>query len=171
VDDSVNAAWGEPRDRVTVRLRLNDATVTAEVPARQLLADFLRHDRRLTSTTVGCEHGVCGSCTVHIDGRAARSCLMLTAQADGCEVRTLEGIGHNGKATAIQEAIARHHGVQCGFCTAGVVMTLEAADAAECSTTDDIRRLLSGNVCRCTGYQKIVDAVADAWEVHDERER
>lgn len=160
--------WARPRQMIDVELTLNGAQVTTRVPARQLLIDFLRTDRRLTSTTVGCEHGVCGSCTIHVDGTAARSCLVLTAQADGCEIRTLEGIGQPGEPTPVQEAIARHHGVQCGFCTSGIVMTLEAADPSQHQSKEQIRHLLSGNVCRCTGYHKIVEAVADAWGVTDE---
>jgi aerobic-type carbon monoxide dehydrogenase small subunit (CoxS/CutS family) len=142
---------------------VNGSAVSGDVPARRLLIDFLRSDLRLTGTTVGCEHGVCGSCTVHVDGAAARSCLILAAQADGCEIRTIEGIGSEGELTAIQDAVARHHGVQCGFCTAGIVMTLEAAAPSAHGSAAAVRELLAGNVCRCTGYQKIVDAVLDVW--------
>lgn len=167
MDDMHEPTWAEPRGQVTVGMTLNGVHISADVPARQLLSDFLRSDQGLTRLTVGCEHGVCGSCTIHVDGEAARSCLMLTAQADGGDIRTPEGISEDDRLTPVQEAIARHHGVQCGFCTAGIVMTLEAADPALHRTKADIRQLLAGNICRCTGYQKLVEAVADAWGVSD----
>ncbi len=132
------------------------------VESRTTLADFLRHDLELTGTHIGCEHGVCGACTVLVDGLSSRSCLMLAAQADGRAVETIEGTaGNDGDLNAIQRAMIEHHGVQCGFCTPGVVMTLielrrnlNGRPIGE----DEVRRALSGNLCRCTGYQGMVDA-------------
>jgi carbon-monoxide dehydrogenase small subunit len=133
------------------------------VPVRQLLSDLLRDDLRLTGTHVGCEHGVCGACTVEVDGVAVRACIMLAVQADGKQIRTVEGLAHERQLTEMQEAFHRHHALQCGFCTPGFLVTLACADPSEWPDVHAIRELLSGNLCRCTGYQQIVHAVIDAW--------
>jgi aerobic carbon-monoxide dehydrogenase small subunit len=143
-----------------VRFELNGKDVCAHVRPRTTLADFLRHDLRNTGTHVGCEHGVCGACTVIVDGAAVRSCLMLAVQAGGAHVTTVEGLTSEDALSPLQAAFRRHHALQCGFCTAGILMTAHAlltnepdADRAR------IREVLSGNVCRCTGYVPIVEAV------------
>ena len=125
------------------------------------LADFLRHELRLTGTHVGCEHGVCGACTVLVDGRSARSCLMLAVQASGSEVTTIEGIAPSPtELHPLQQALSEHHGLQCGFCTPGIVTTLvEFLRDCPNPTEEEVRVAISGNLCRCTGYQGIVDAV------------
>ena len=133
------------------------------VSSRKLLSDVLRDDLGLTGTHVGCEHGVCGACTVVVDDLAVRSCLMFAVQADGSSVTTVEGLAQNGKWSAMQRAFNEHHGLQCGFCTAGFLMTLSNVDPEDYETDTEIRELLSGNLCRCTGYQNIVPAVKAAW--------
>jgi aerobic-type carbon monoxide dehydrogenase small subunit (CoxS/CutS family) len=142
---------------------INGVAVTIEVSDRVTLADTLRDKLRLTGTHVGCEHGVCGACTVIVDGLAVRSCLMLAVQVDGAEITTVEGLSENGKLSALQDAFRRHHALQCGFCTSGILTTmhallLEQPDAGE----ERIREVLSGNLCRCTGYIPIVEAVLEA---------
>jgi aerobic carbon-monoxide dehydrogenase small subunit len=147
--------------------RTRDITVTvngtaheASVEPRLLLADFLRHTLGLTGTHVGCEHGVCGACTVLVDGDSARSCLMLAVQADGRKVETVESLGRIGQMNALQESFHEHHALQCGFCTPGMLMT--ATDLLRkypLASDDDIRRGISGNLCRCTGYEHIVKAI------------
>jgi carbon-monoxide dehydrogenase small subunit len=136
----------------------------ATVPVRVTLADFLRHGLRLTGTHLGCEHGVCGACTILLDGQSARSCLMLAVQADGCEVTTVEALASDPKTLhPLQQAFHDHHGLQCGFCTPGILMTLiELLRDNPNPTEDDIRVGISGNLCRCTGYQNIVVAALDA---------
>ena len=144
-------------------LRVNGRAVEADVNVRTNLADFLRQQIGLTGTHVGCEHGVCGACTIIVDGRPVRSCLMLAVQADGAEVETVEGLGTPESLSALQWAFSSHHALQCGFCTPGMLMTLEALLRVNSSPTrDEIRDVLSGNLCRCTGYQGIVDAALDA---------
>ena len=147
-----------------IAVTVNGARREATVPVRVTLADFLRHELRLTGTHLGCEHGVCGACTVLLDGRSARSCLLLAVQADGCEVMTVEGLAADGKALhPLQQAFHDHHGLQCGFCTPGILMTLvELLRDNPNPTEDDIRVGISGNLCRCTGYQNIVLAALDA---------
>ena len=136
-----------------------------EVEPRLLLSDFLRHDLGLTGTHVGCEHGVCGACTVLLDGAAVRSCLMFAVQADGHEVTTVEGLAHNGELHPIQQAFHEAHALQCGFCTPGFLMTLVPWLKENPNPTDhEIREALSGNLCRCTGYANIVAAVCRAAE-------
>ena len=130
------------------------------VEPRMLLSDVLRQTLGLTGTHVGCEHGVCGACTVMVDGDSVRSCLMLAVQADGAEIRTVEHMGKVDALSPLQEAFREHHGLQCGFCTPGMLMT--CADALQkypLRTDSEIRDVLSGNLCRCTGYQGIVEAV------------
>jgi carbon-monoxide dehydrogenase small subunit len=151
----------QPRRQVA--MTINSEPVTAAVDGRLLLSDFLRDTLGLTGTVVGCEHGVCGSCTIHLDGVAVRSCLMLAAQADGGEVTTIEGITPPGGLTAMQQSFADHHGLQCGFCTSGILMTLSSVNPADYTDDEAVRHLLSGNICRCTGYQKIVESVRAAW--------
>lgn len=130
------------------------------VDPRLLLSDYLRINLGLTGTHVGCEHGVCGSCTVLIDGASTRSCLMLAIQANGLEINTVESLGSPEKLNPLQKAFNEHHGLQCGFCTPGMLMTAtEMLQKYPLKTDEEIRELLSGNLCRCTGYQGIVDAV------------
>jgi len=156
---------------VDITLRVNGAACTGSPEARKTLADFLRDDLNLTGTHLGCEHGVCGACTVILDGRAVRSCLMLAVQAAGSEVTTIEGLAMKGEGEAggelgpVQRAMWDSHSFQCGFCTPGMVMQAVAflgdhPDADE----QQIREALSGNICRCTGYQSIVDGVLLAAE-------
>ena len=143
-----------------ITVSVNGAAYTRAVEARTTLADFLRDDLDLTGTHVGCEHGVCGACTVIVDGRPARSCLMLAVQAADHEVTTVEGLAPDGTLGPLQQALADSHGFQCGFCTPGFLMSATAflgahPDAGE----QEIREALSGNICRCTGYQSIIDGV------------
>ncbi len=150
-------------ERVLVLLTVNGKELTREVPARLTLADFLRHELELTGTHLGCEHGVCGACTVLVDGHAVRSCLMLAAQADGASVVTIEGMAKDGALTPLQQAFIDHHGLQCGFCTPGVLATLTELLATNPDPSEaEVRAWLSGNLCRCTGYQGIVDAALAA---------
>ena len=144
-----------------VRVGVNGKSYEREVEPRLLLSDFLRHDLGLTGTHVGCEHGVCGACTILLDGEPVRSCLMLAVQADGHELSTVEGLAPApGELHPLQEAFWEAHGLQCGFCTPGFLMTLVPFLEENPSPTEhEIRHALSGNLCRCTGYQHIVDAV------------
>ena len=146
-----------------VRLTVNGTAYEREVAPRMHLGDFLREELRLTGTHLGCEHGVCGACTVVVDGVPARACLMLAVQADGAEIRTVEGLARDGTLHPIQEAFWNRHGLQCGFCTPGMLTTL-AAVLEENPEIDEpgIREAISGNICRCTGYESIVDAALDA---------
>jgi carbon-monoxide dehydrogenase small subunit len=146
-----------------VRFVLNGKQVTVEVEPRMTLADFLRQRLRLTGTHVGCEHGVCGACTVLVDGEAVRACLMLAVQAEGSEVVTIEGLSDGEKLTPLQESFRKHHALQCGFCTPGFITTAHALLSREpdCDAAR-VREVLSGNICRCTGYVPIVNAVLDA---------
>ena len=144
----------------STRLTVNGAPVEAAIEARLTLADLLRDELGLTGTHLGCEHGVCGACTVLLDGEAVRSCLVLAVQAEGREVRTVEGLADGDQLGPVQQAFWEAHGFQCGFCTPGFVMTTVAL-LEENPTADEaeIREALSGNICRCTGYQSIVDGV------------
>lgn len=147
-------------DHAGISLQLNGETLAVTVETRLNLADFLRNQLGLTGTHVGCEHGVCGACTVRVDGRIVRSCLMLAVQADGCAVETIEGLDPSGCITRLQQAFHRHNALQCGFCTPGMLLTaLELLTENPRPTRDEIREHLSGNYCRCTGYQAIIDAV------------
>jgi carbon-monoxide dehydrogenase small subunit len=143
-------------------LQVNGIGYDISVEPRKTLADALRDECGLTGTHLGCEHGVCGACTILVDGASARSCLMLAVQADGCSILTIEGLSAQGaELHPIQQALADHHGLQCGYCTPGVVMTLLELDHdrnGRALDETDIRAALSGNLCRCTGYQGIVDA-------------
>lgn len=150
------------QNAVTITLTINGLTHARAVDARLLLSDFLRHDLGLTGTHVGCEHGVCGACTILLDGRSARSCLTLAIQADGASIETVEGLGRMGDLGRVQQAFRDHHGLQCGFCTPGFLMTItDMLRHHALESDDDIREALSGNICRCTGYQHIVDAVRE----------
>ena len=151
-----------PDPRVAVSMTVNGERIEREVSPRMLLSDFIRHELRLTGTHVGCEHGVCGCCTVIIDGRAGRSCLAFAVQADGAEIRTIESVaGPDGTLHPVQQAFRECHGLQCGYCTPGFVMAivdyLEGNEDPDLSD-DAIRAVLSGNLCRCTGYKNIVAA-------------
>jgi aerobic carbon-monoxide dehydrogenase small subunit len=148
---------------VKIRVSVNGAPVSADVEPRLLLADWLRQDLRLTGTHLGCEHGVCGACTVLVDGRAVRSCLMFAVQADACEVRTVESLATDGELSNVQSAFQAEHGLQCGFCTPGFIVSATAfLETCPNPTDDQIREALSGNLCRCTGYQGILRAVRRA---------
>jgi carbon-monoxide dehydrogenase small subunit len=153
----------EPVTSMTVELTVNGSVVRREVPVRMLLSDFLRDELTLTGTHVGCEHGICGACTVIIDGDAVRSCLCLAVQANGREVVTVEGLNAEEGLNDLQQSFKEHHALQCGFCTAGFLTTISAANPEEHVDDDAIRELLSGNICRCTGYDGIVAAVRHAW--------
>jgi carbon-monoxide dehydrogenase small subunit len=143
-----------------IAVTVNGARHEAAVEPRLLLADFLRHTLKLTGTHVGCEHGVCGACTVLVDGDSARSCLMLAVQADGKNIETVESLGRIGTLNALQNSFHEHHALQCGFCTPGILMTVtDLMRKYPLASDDDIRKGLSGNLCRCTGYQHIVAAV------------
>ena len=147
---------------IAISLTVNGEAVTRRVAPRINLADFLRHKLGLTATKVGCEQGVCGACTVRVNGTIARACLTLAVQMDGATVETLEGLSGRGRIAALQQAFAERNAAQCGYCTAGMLLT--AAELIEREPDADrqtIRQLLSGNYCRCTGYQAIIDAVED----------
>jgi carbon-monoxide dehydrogenase small subunit len=150
-------------ERHAIACTVNAQPVERDVDARLLLSDFLRHDLALTGTHVGCEHGVCGACTVLVDGNPTRSCLMLAVQADGRAIETVEGLTPpGGELTPLQAAFRKHHALQCGFCTPGFLMSATAyvRDAGD-PTRREIAEALSGNICRCTGYSGIIDAVED----------
>ncbi len=150
---------------IPIELTVNDEARRATVEPRKTLADVLREDLRLTGTHLGCEHGVCGACTVILDGRAVRSCLVFAVQARGAEVTTVEGLAPDGELTPVQGAFEAEHGLQCGFCTPGFVVSATALlDRNPDPSDDEIREGLSGNLCRCTGYQGILRAVRVAAE-------
>jgi aerobic-type carbon monoxide dehydrogenase small subunit (CoxS/CutS family) len=150
---------------LSLTLDVNGKASEATVEPRTTLADCLRNELHLTGTHLGCEHGVCGACTVLVDGRTARSCLMLAAQAEGCRVTTIEGLSGEGELEPLQQAFWDRHGLQCGFCTPGVLMTLTELLRDEPNANEDaIRLALSGHLCRCTGYQNIVAAALSAVE-------
>lgn len=147
-----------------VRFTLNGRSVEGDASPRLLLTDFLRHTLGVTGTHVGCEHGVCGACTIEIDGAPARACLTLAVQVDGCALRTVEGLApEQGRLSVLQEAFRRHHALQCGFCTAGILMSLDIylRNHPEPSETE-LREYLGGHLCRCTGYVPIINAALDA---------
>jgi len=147
-------------DKMPIRLRVNGRDFDLEVAPRKLLSDTLRDDCRLTGTHVGCEHGVCGACTVLVDGRPTRSCLVFAVQMQGCEIATVESVAAGGQLSPLQQALHEEHGLQCGFCTPGIVMTFEAFLRDHPDPTDEqIREALAGNLCRCTGYHNIVAAI------------
>jgi aerobic-type carbon monoxide dehydrogenase small subunit (CoxS/CutS family) len=148
---------------IPVDVTVNGRRYHEQVEPRLLLSDFLRHGVGLTGTHVGCEHGVCGACTVRMDGVAIRSCLLLAVQADGCELQTVEGLAPDGELTPLQQAFTECHALQCGFCTPGILMAAsELLERDGAPTRERIEDLLSGHLCRCTGYAPIVEAIARA---------
>ncbi|MGI9007684.1 MAG: (2Fe-2S)-binding protein [Streptosporangiaceae bacterium] len=167
-DDESRAATPGADELFEVNLTVNGVARTARVPARRLLSDCLRHDLRLTGTHVGCEHGVCGACTVLLDGVAVRSCLLLAVTADGGAITTVEGLaGQDGTLSAVQQAFADCHGLQCGFCTPGFLTMITAGLAENPDPSPaQAREMIGGNLCRCTGYQNIVAAVLRAAELN-----
>ena len=155
-----------PGDTVEISVEVNGATVTSQVSPRTLLSDWLRHDQHLTGTHVGCEHGVCGACTIHVDGRPARSCLTLAVQVDGAVITTIEGMETDDGLHPVQQAFTECHALQCGFCTPGFIMSVagfleENQNVTEMSDRE-LREGIAGNVCRCTGYMNIVAATKRA---------
>ena len=153
-----------------ITLKVNGEQRSAEVEDRTLLANFLRDELKLTGTHVGCDTSQCGACTVHVDGRAVKSCTMLAAQAEGCEVVTIEGLAKNGKLHPAQAAFTECHALQCGFCTPGMIMTTAALIKTHPDPTDEqIVHGLEGNLCRCTGYLNIIKAVKHAAELQKAR--
>ena len=143
-----------------ISLTVNGQNVTRRVEARTSLVDFLRYEMGLTGSHVGCEHGVCGACTVRVDGRIVRGCLMIAAQADGTSVETIEGVSDSGEIRLLQDVFVERNALQCGFCTPGMLLTVaELMDQRPNASRQEIREFISGNYCRCTGYQAIVDAV------------
>jgi len=147
-------------ETLQIRLTVNGEPVVRTVPVRQHLVDFLRTDLGLTGAHLGCEHGVCGACSVRVDGAVVRGCLMLAVQADGAEVVTIEGLSDSGEIADLQQAFVERNALQCGFCTPGMLMTAaELLREGTARSREDIRTFLSGNYCRCTGYHAIVDAV------------
>lgn len=152
-----------PRVDATVRVRVNGGEITRTVEVRRTLADFLREDVGLTGTHLGCEHGVCGACTVLLDGQPVRSCLLFAVQADGSEVTTVEALGTVDALSPLQQAFMNHHALQCGFCTPGFLMSAHALLRDDPHpSAEAIRETLTGHLCRCTGYQAIVEAVQAA---------
>jgi len=152
--------------KIPVTITVNDKEYKSDIEPRMLLSDFLRHELGLTGTHVGCEHGVCGACTIMFDGESARSCLMFAVQADGHKITTVEGLAEDkDNLHPLQQSFWEAHGLQCGYCTPGILMTmLPFLKQNPDPTEDEIRHALSGNLCRCTGYQHIVDAVMLAAE-------
>jgi aerobic-type carbon monoxide dehydrogenase small subunit (CoxS/CutS family) len=149
-----------------VSVEINGVPVEAEVEPRLLLSDFIRHEAGLTGTHVGCEHGVCGACTVLLDGEPVRSCLTLATQAEGHQVETVESLAEpDGSLNDLQSAFQKHHGLQCGFCTPGILMSLTSLfRAGEHPSEDQIREYIQGHICRCTGYQQMIAAALEASE-------
>jgi len=151
---------GQFTDRQTIRCRINGQEIEREVEVRELLADFIREDLGLTATHVGCEHGVCGACTVNLNGESVRSCLLFAVQVDGEDLLTVEGLAKDGRMHPLQQSFWDHHALQCGFCTSGFLMS--AYDLLQKNphpSEEEVRQGLSGNLCRCTGYASIVKAV------------
>jgi carbon-monoxide dehydrogenase small subunit len=145
-----------------ITLTVNGAQVTRRVPARQHLVDFLRDELGLTGSHIGCEHGVCGACTVRVNGEIVRGCLMLAVQADGCRVDTVEGLSDSKELARLQKAFHEHNALQCGFCTPGMLMAAQdLLSSGKRVSREEIRAHISGNYCRCTGYQAIVDAIEE----------
>lgn len=159
----------QPVETLEIEFTINGESARRTVPSRFLLVDLLRDGLGLTGTHLGCEQGVCGACTVLVDEVPVRSCTILAAQIDGADVMTVEGITPTDGLSAMQQAFKDHHGLQCGFCTPGLLITLAAVDPVEYPDDRSIRELLAGNLCRCTGYEQIVAAVRAAWQVTDGR--
>jgi aerobic-type carbon monoxide dehydrogenase small subunit (CoxS/CutS family) len=149
--------------RIHLELTVNGKEVQSQVPARLLLSDYLRETLNLTGTHLGCEHGICGSCTILVDGTPTRSCLTLAAQANGCTVTTIEGISPDGDLTSVQQAFNNNHAMQCGFCTSGYIISLHDLLSKNPNASDDeLMDVLGGHLCRCTGYQNIIAAAREA---------
>lgn len=145
---------------VTIKLTVNGTQHTRAIEPRMLLSDFLREELELKGTHVGCEHGVCGTCTVLMDGQSARACLTFAVQADGCEIRTVESLARNGVLHPLQEGFWEKHGLQCGFCTPGMLMmATELVENNPDPTVEQIREAVSSNLCRCTGYYNIIESI------------
>ena len=145
---------------VDITMKVNGQTVSRRIPARTNLVDFVRYDMELTGSHVGCEHGVCGACTIRVNGDIVRGCLMLAAQAEGADVETIEGLTDTGEIADLQKAFHERNAVQCGFCTPGMLLTAQELLQKHASPSrEEIREFISGNYCRCTGYQAIVDAI------------
>jgi carbon-monoxide dehydrogenase small subunit len=152
---------------IDVSITVNGQRIERRIPARTNLVDFVRYELELTGSHIGCEHGVCGACTIRVDGAIVRGCLMLAAQADGSVVDTIEGVSDSGEIADLQQAFLERNALQCGFCTPGMLLTAdELLKTKPEATREDIREFISGNYCRCTGYQAIVDAIE---RVRDER--
>lgn len=150
------------KNQENIELVVNGESLTRTVDHRRNLVDFIRYDLELTGTHVGCEHGVCGACTILVDGKPVRGCLMFAVQANGCEITTLEGIPTTGKAQKLRDAFAKRNALQCGFCTPGMITSaLDYVQNDGDPSEDKIRKHLSGNYCRCTGYQSIIEAIQD----------
>jgi aerobic-type carbon monoxide dehydrogenase small subunit (CoxS/CutS family) len=153
-----------------IALTVNGVREEVAVEARRTLADVLRHDLGHTGTHLGCEHGICGACTVLVDGQPTRACLVFGVQADDCEVETVEGLARDGELNPLQEAFSAHHALQCGFCTPGFLMLATALLRENPDPTDDeIREAMASNICRCTGYQSILEAVRAAADAEEAR--
>ncbi len=160
------------RETVTIRVRVNGTDYERVVESRLLLSDFLRDSVGLTGTHVGCEHGICGCCTVMVDGLTVRSCLMFAIQVDGADVMTVEGLADGGKLHPLQEAFSENHGLQCGFCTPGMLFSaLELLNENPRPTEREIREGISGTICRCTGYYHIVESVKAAAQKLAQKEK
>ncbi|MGH2736485.1 MAG: (2Fe-2S)-binding protein [Actinomycetota bacterium] len=160
----------QPNELVGISVTVNGAVYDVEVESRWLLSDVLRHQLELTGTHVGCEHGVCGCCTVLVDGHPVRSCLMFAVQADGADLTTVEGLGSVEEMHPLQESFMRHHGLQCGYCTPGFLMSaLPIYRQAKDMTDEELRKAISGQLCRCTGYAGILRAIRGAADVESER--
>jgi aerobic carbon-monoxide dehydrogenase small subunit len=154
----------EPTSSLTISVEVNGDTYEREVDARRLLVHFLRDELDLTGTHVGCDTGNCGACTVLVDGKAVKSCMLLAVQADGAKVRTVEGLASgNGELTPLQQSFSAHHALQCGYCTPGMLMSATALlEGTPRPSEDEVRNAIQGNICRCTGYQNIIEAIVSA---------
>ena len=154
----------QPSSSRPITLEVNGETYERDVDARRLLVHFIRDDLELTGTHVGCDTGNCGACTVHVDGQAVKSCMLLAVQADGAKLRTVEGLaGDDGELTPLQRSFSAHHALQCGYCTPGMLMSATALlEANPRPSEEEARTAIQGNICRCTGYQNIVEAIVDA---------
>jgi len=152
-----------PSTSRTISVEVNGTVYEREVPARRLLVHFIRDDLDLTGTHIGCDTGNCGACTIHFDGAAIKSCMMLAVQADGGKIRTIESLAEGGELTPLQQSFSAHHALQCGYCTPGMLMSASALlEHNPRPTEDEVRLALQGNICRCTGYVNIVEAVVSA---------
>jgi carbon-monoxide dehydrogenase small subunit len=152
-----------PTTSRTISVEVNGDRFEGEVPVRRLLVHFLRDDLGLTGTHVGCDTGNCGACTIHLDGQAVKSCMLLAVQADGCSIRTVEGLAEDGELTGLQQSFSDHHALQCGYCTPGMLMSAAALlERNPRPSEEDVRVALQGNICRCTGYVNIIAAVLAA---------